>query len=414
MKQQKQDKKINVNPNNCLSSREQNLSLAENSENRININCSNINAFLGEFIAHSSCVGSVMMKDKESNRQFYNPETCLLSLYRALFFIQSLKAQNKTEEGKKHFFKRKLKVLFLNTNPEFAGLVTKNAQYCSQDYINTKWVGGTLSNWRKISKSIQAFQFFQWKWKSLLEEKTFLFPRLEKLRKAFSGFLNPYKKKKTTKKQDKKKKTLKNSLTVGDLFFIPEGLSIEKNSLDFLPFRRFQYINRNQLLNVLSEKQKQETEHFQNQQFKENKEQEKQQQKTVNSGSFDHDMLLEFLRRPNTRLQKQRKVLDQKASKQKQLSKKPKRFFSMLKKKPDLIVVLDPYFHKIAIHEAQLEKIPVIGFVNSDANIKQITYPIYGNNQSHVFVHFCLNWIARMVKKINTNSKGVKGQLNKF
>ncbi|OIP77188.1 MAG: 30S ribosomal protein S2 [Parcubacteria group bacterium CG2_30_44_11] len=51
-----------------------------------------------------------------------------------------------------------------------------------------------------------------------------------------------------------------------------------------------------------------------------------------------------------------------------------------LERIPDLLVVVDPRHDHIATTEAIFAKVPVIGIMSSDSNIKQVTYPILVND----------------------------------
>lgn len=136
-----------------------------------------ISAFLGDSITHSSKKAYIL--GAQYKIQIINPEASFLGLYKACKFIEHLNKQKK----------RPLRVLFLNSNPEFSKIIKHNASFCQQYYINTKWVGGTLTNWKQVSQSIQAFAFFQSKWGWILKTQNIQFPRLEKYRKCFIGFL---------------------------------------------------------------------------------------------------------------------------------------------------------------------------------------------------------------------------------
>ncbi len=53
-----------------------------------------------------------------------------------------------------------------------------------------------------------------------------------------------------------------------------------------------------------------------------------------------------------------------------------------LKKAPDAIFIIDPRAEHIAATEARKAPVPVIALANSDSNIKNIDYPIIGNDAS--------------------------------
>ena len=46
------------------------------------------------------------------------------------------------------------KVLFVATKKQAQGFVKENAERCGQYYINHRWLGGTLTNWKTVCKSI--------------------------------------------------------------------------------------------------------------------------------------------------------------------------------------------------------------------------------------------------------------------
>jgi small subunit ribosomal protein S2 len=51
-----------------------------------------------------------------------------------------------------------------------------------------------------------------------------------------------------------------------------------------------------------------------------------------------------------------------------------------LERIPDLIVIVDPRHDHIATTEARFAKVPVIGIMSSDSNVKQVTYPVLVND----------------------------------
>lgn len=52
--------------------------------------------------------------------------------------------------------KKKGKVLIVGTKVQAADIVKKYAEQCGQYYINDRWLGGTLTNWKTISQSIKT------------------------------------------------------------------------------------------------------------------------------------------------------------------------------------------------------------------------------------------------------------------
>lgn len=112
--------------------------------------------------------------------------------------------------------KQKGRILIVNTNPEFFRLcnnlttITLNgkdqresAQLSSKlplknykelrtpliSYVNYKWIGGTLTNWKQISKSVLTFAKFSERCESFLFKNGIDFPRYNKIKKCFQGLL---------------------------------------------------------------------------------------------------------------------------------------------------------------------------------------------------------------------------------
>ncbi|ATG46708.1 30S ribosomal protein S2 [Celeribacter ethanolicus] len=47
------------------------------------------------------------------------------------------------------------RILFVGTKRQAAGPVAEAAEKCAQYYMNHRWLGGTLTNWKTVSQSIQ-------------------------------------------------------------------------------------------------------------------------------------------------------------------------------------------------------------------------------------------------------------------
>lgn len=61
---------------------------------------------------------------------------------------------------------------------------------------------------------------------------------------------------------------------------------------------------------------------------------------------------------------------------------------------PDLMIVVDPRHDHIAIKEAADMKVPVIGIMSSDCDVKEVTYPILVNDALQGSVAMVLNELA--------------------
>nr|YP_001315128.1 ribosomal protein S2 [Chlorokybus atmophyticus]ABO15120.1 ribosomal protein S2 [Chlorokybus atmophyticus] len=84
-------------------------------------------------------------------------------------------------------------ILFFNTNPEYNKIVRLAAKLTDQSYLNNKWLGGLLTNWKEINLSLGLFQKFEDLYKSFLIRKNISFSRYKKMKKSFEG-ISPLKK----------------------------------------------------------------------------------------------------------------------------------------------------------------------------------------------------------------------------
>jgi len=50
------------------------------------------------------------------------------------------------------------KVLFVGSKVQATDLISQYAEKCGQFYVNNRWLGGTLTNWNTISKSIKTLE----------------------------------------------------------------------------------------------------------------------------------------------------------------------------------------------------------------------------------------------------------------
>jgi small subunit ribosomal protein S2 len=69
-----------------------------------------------------------------------------------------------------------------------------------------------------------------------------------------------------------------------------------------------------------------------------------------------------------------------------------------LKKAPDALFIVDARAEHIAATEARKSDVPVIALMNSDSNIKDITYPIVGNDAAIPSIKFFVSAIIKAYK----------------
>ena len=88
----------------------------------------------------------------------------------------------------------------------------------------------------------------------------------------------------------------------------------------------------------------------------------------------------------------------------KEIAKLEKMFLGIvsLKKMPDVLFVIDPRREKNAVKEATDMNIPVIALAGSDCDIREVKYPIVGNDSSKASIQFFIEEIAHAYKKAKT------------
>lgn len=69
-----------------------------------------------------------------------------------------------------------------------------------------------------------------------------------------------------------------------------------------------------------------------------------------------------------------------------------------LKKSPDALFIIDAKAEHIAATEARKSGVPVVSLINSDSNIKNITYPIVGNDAAIPSIKFFTSSIVKAYK----------------
>ena len=88
----------------------------------------------------------------------------------------------------------------------------------------------------------------------------------------------------------------------------------------------------------------------------------------------------------------------------KEIAKLEKMFLGIvsMKKMPDALFVIDPRREKNAVKEAHDMGIPVIALAGSDCDIREVKYPIIGNDSSKASIQFFVEEIADAYKKAKT------------
>ena len=59
------------------------------------------------------------------------------------------------------------KILFVSTKKQASDVIAEHAKKCGQFYVNHRWLGGMLTNWKTVSASIKTLA----KYEEILEDK---------------------------------------------------------------------------------------------------------------------------------------------------------------------------------------------------------------------------------------------------
>jgi small subunit ribosomal protein S2 len=78
---------------------------------------------------------------------------------------------------------------------------------------------------------------------------------------------------------------------------------------------------------------------------------------------------------------------------------------STLEKLPDALIVVDTRRESIAVAEAKVMGVPVVGIMNSDCDLSEVNYPIVGNDANRESVKFFLNQVVEAYRE------GTKGKV---
>jgi|UniRef100_UPI0030037B76 small subunit ribosomal protein S2 len=71
-----------------------------------------------------------------------------------LYFLIALAFLEKSAKEEKKF-------IFIGTKKDISLLLPKVAKYCNSYYVNQRWLGGMLTNWKTIQQSIKQLKYFR-------------------------------------------------------------------------------------------------------------------------------------------------------------------------------------------------------------------------------------------------------------
>lgn len=118
----------------------------------------------------------------KNNGDIIDLEKTSLMLEKALEFVKNLGAQNKI-------------ILFVGTKPEARDVIKNAALSLNMPYVNTRWIGGTLSNFTEIKKRISELEKYNKESvdggleKYTKKERVVMAKKMEKLSKYYSGLI---------------------------------------------------------------------------------------------------------------------------------------------------------------------------------------------------------------------------------
>lgn len=72
---------------------------------------------------------------------------------------------------------------------------------------------------------------------------------------------------------------------------------------------------------------------------------------------------------------------------------------AIMNKLPEVLFVINLNFHRIVIREAKRMKIPIVGVVNTDADYKEVDYPIPANDNSMKATRWILERLERAIEE---------------
>ena len=75
------------------------------------------------------------------------------------------------------------------------------------------------------------------------------------------------------------------------------------------------------------------------------------------------------------------------------------------RQRPDLLIVCRPQENFLLLCEAFRLQIPVLAFVDSNAPLDYITYPIPVNTENHEWMYYSLNLLSRLAQKFHKSDK---------
>ena len=220
-------------------------------------------------------------------------------------------------------------------------------------FCNEKWTGGLLSNWKKVSNSVETFDNFSKAFGPFLRENKIQFSTYKEMKKRYNGLL-----------EFQLRKLKEESLFLGadanqfqskylvNGSHVPQATTLGKEK-DSLYKKDFNECATTTTCCAFGKSRK-----------------------AIKKAS--RKLISKFISQP---ISEKRNF--------------PTRIGTgKFNEKPDLIFLINCNENAHVLQEAASLKIPVIGITNTSTHQTGITYPIPGNSESAEFVFFCLKWVS--------------------
>ena len=104
----------------------------------------------------------------------FNLELTLVCLKQVLKVLENIRKKNGH-------------ILFVNTSSKYSELVKNTDGKLNQSYVNDRWVGGTLTNWKQVSESIFLFKKFSFQFETFMKIYNIQIPVYQKAKKRYEG-----------------------------------------------------------------------------------------------------------------------------------------------------------------------------------------------------------------------------------
>ncbi len=145
------------------------------------------NSFLTEILKLKGHIGtkhwtkemSQFLLGSRNDISIFHLEHTFICLRRVLKFLES-----ESRRDSNH-------ILFVNTYRKYSELVQQVAVKSNQSYINDRWIGGMLTNWKQISESILLFKKFNAKFNQFVVENNIQIPIYQKAKRRYNGLDSP-------------------------------------------------------------------------------------------------------------------------------------------------------------------------------------------------------------------------------